>query len=91
MQSKNKTYYYANIFKGAANHWRLEILFLLEKSPDLSVNQISQALDASFLTIANHLQVLTRNGLIDKHYKGRSVLHTLTKTGKNIITLSKML
>lgn len=79
------------IFKGAANHWRLEILLLLDKNPGMSVDEVSQAINAVFLTTANHLRILSIYKLVYKNYKGRNVIHTITPTGKNILTLFKML
>lgn len=79
------------IVKGFANHWRVQILSLLDRSPDLSVDQITENLNANFITISVHLRKLTDAGLIVKKYRGRFVLHSLTKRGKNIITFCKML
>jgi DNA-binding transcriptional ArsR family regulator len=79
------------IVKGFANHWRIRILELLRKSPDLSVDQITENLGANFITVSVHLRKLADAGLISKKYRGRFVLHNLTKIGKNIITFCKML
>ncbi len=79
------------IFKGAANHRRLEILFLLQKTPGLSVDQIATQTEVAFVTIASHLQKLNHSGLISKNYVGRTVIHHLTKRGKDIMTLCRML
>ena len=79
------------IVKGFANHWRIKILNLFQKSPDLSVDQITEIMNANFITISVHLRKLTDAGLISKKYRGRFVLHTLTRRGNDILTFCKKL
>ena len=76
--------------KGFANHRRIQILELLDKSPSLSVENISESLNVGFFTISDHIRKLSDTGLIEKNYKGRFVLHTLTKRGKYILSFCKM-
>ena len=83
--------YLERIIKGGANHRRLQILFLLEKNPGLSVDLVSSNLNVIFVTIASHLQKLHQSGLVSKKYIGRTVVHYVTKRGKDIMTLCRML
>ena len=83
--------YFEKIIKGGANHRRLQILFLLEKNPGLSVDLVSSNLNVVFVTIASHLQKLHHSGLVSKQYIGRTVVHHVTKRGKDIMTLCRML
>ncbi len=79
------------IVKGFANHWRIRILRLLAKEPELSVEEITEILDANAKTIGSHLQRLAVAGLIMKRYEGRSVRHKLTPLGKEaLISLRKL-
>ena len=78
------------IVKGFANHRRIQILELLEKTPNLSVDDISQNLDVGFFTISDHIRKLADTGLVDKKYKGRFVIHSLTKRGNSILSFCKM-
>jgi len=78
------------IVKGFANHRRVQILELLSKSQNLSVDQISQNLNVDFYTISDHIRKLADAGIISKKNKGRFVLHSLTKRGKNILSFCKM-
>jgi hypothetical protein len=39
-------------FKGVANHWRIAIMLLIDKSEGISVDQIAQKLDGNFKTIS---------------------------------------
>ncbi len=77
--------------KGFANHRRIQILELLKKNPDLSVDQITQDLRVNFTTASEHLRKLSDAGLIKKRYQGRFVLNSLTKLGNNVLTFCKML
>jgi DNA-binding transcriptional ArsR family regulator len=69
-------------FKGVANHRRIEILFLVAKGKDLSLENISEKLDCNIKTISEHTKKLVQAGLINKKYKGRMVIHTLSPYGK---------
>ena len=79
------------IVKGFANHRRMQILELVEKMPGLCVDDISQNLNVNFVTIADHVRKLADSGLIEKTYKGRNVMHEITKRGKDIMSFCKML
>ena len=77
--------------KGFANHRRLQILELLNETGGLSVDDISQNLNVNFMTISDHARKLSDVGLIEKKYKGRFVINTITKLGKHILSFCKML
>jgi len=76
-------------FKGLANHHRLSILLLLEKESNLTVENISTGLDVNFKTISQHTGYLMRAGLLEKRYKGRMVLNTLSPYGKIFVKFIK--
>ena len=73
------------IFKGAANHRRIEILFLLKKSPNTTLLAISQQLNCNLKTIAEHTRRLAIAGLVDKKRYDNTVLHTLSPYGEKMI------
>ena len=79
------------IVKGFANHRRIQVLELLKKTPDLSVDDISQNLNVGFFTISDHIRKLADTGLVNKQYKGRFVIHSLTIIGKSVLSFCKML
>ncbi len=79
------------IIKGFANEIRLEIMFLLEKRPHLSVENISEALEVEYKNLSAHLYKLSMGGIIGKKYQGKSVLHSLTNRGKVILTFVRMI
>ncbi|MFT7557879.1 MAG: DNA-binding transcriptional ArsR family regulator [Planctomycetota bacterium] len=79
------------VVKGFANHRRIAILFLIERQPELSVEEIGEKLSVNHATISDHLGKLARSGLVMKRNDGRSVRHKLTDRGKVILTFCQML
>ena len=69
-------------FKGIGNHYRIEILLLVESSPGITVWNIADALRANRKTISQHTRYLVYAGLVNKRYKGRNVEHALSLYGK---------
>ena len=69
-------------FKGAANHYRINILLLIARHPQISLEQIVEDLDGNTKTISEHTRRLVAAGLVNKHYKGRNVEHTLSPYGE---------
>ena len=67
--------------RGFANHRRIQILDLLERSPELSVLEISQKLNVNFKTVSEHIRRLAIAGLILKRSDGNSIRHRLTTRG----------
>jgi len=70
------------IVKGFANHRRIEILLLLERTPELSLIEISDELRINFKTGSEHIRRLALAGLVMKRNAGSSVRHALTSDGK---------
>jgi len=68
--------------KGIANHWRIEILFIIADNSEITLDRISKKLNCNFKTVSEHTRRLVQAGLINKKYRGQSVLHTLTPYGK---------
>jgi predicted transcriptional regulator len=69
-------------FKGAANHWRISILNIVDKNEGITVDQITNGLDGNFKTISQHTKSLVQAGLLNKKYTGRKVSHSLSPFGK---------
>jgi DNA-binding transcriptional ArsR family regulator len=92
MQTRNKSYYQLErIIKGAANHRRIEILELMQKSPELSVIDISEKLDVNFKTISEHIKRLATAGIVIKRSEGTSVRHKITNRGIAILKFLRTL
>lgn len=77
--------------RGFANHRRVQILYLLNKQPELSVVEIADTLKINFKTAADHTQRLAIAGLIMKRNDGASVRHKLTKQGINTLEFCRTL
>jgi len=77
--------------KGFANHRRIEMLELLSKKPELSLGEISLALEIELKTASEHLRRLAISGLVLKRHEGRQVRHTLTVRARNILKFLRML
>lgn len=72
------------VFKGVANHNRVKILDYIANGNDVTLWQISQALNIELKNASQHTARLEKAGLIEKHYFGPSVIHTLTPYGESI-------
>ncbi len=75
--------------KGVANHYRIQILLLIEERQSITLEQIVGALKANEKTLGEHTRRLGIAGLIDKRYRGRSVEHTLSLYGKMFVRFLK--
>ena len=76
-------------FKGAANHRRIDILHIVEKSDGITVSGITEKLNANFKTISQHTKSLVVAGLLNKKYKNQQVAHSLSPYGKSFVTFMK--
>lgn len=75
----------AHITKGFANHRRIEVMFLLAGSPNLTVWEIANILSVNYKTISVHISRLMLSGLVTKKYRGQEVIHKLTNRGKQAL------
>ncbi len=76
-------------FKGAANHWRIEILLFVDKTDGVILDEITKKLQGNFKTISEHTKKLVQAGLLNKKYQGRRVLHSLSPYGQRFVTFIK--
>ncbi|MEX2052501.1 MAG: winged helix-turn-helix domain-containing protein [Candidatus Paceibacterota bacterium] len=79
------------IIKGVANHRRLQILALLSKEPELSVQEISDRLKSDMKNISAHIGKMAIAGLLMKRSDSKSVRHKLTSRGNIILKFVRML
>ena len=77
------------VFKGVANRNRVKILEYIAKENETTLWQISQGLDMNFKNVSQHSARLEKSGLIEKHYIGSSVIHSLTPYGEKIYNFIK--
>ena len=79
------------IVKGFANHRRLEILDLLKREPELSVDDISERLGIGYENASDHVRKMTVAGLLLKRNEGPAVRHKLTPRAESILVFCKRL
>jgi predicted transcriptional regulator len=74
------------IVRGFSCHRRIQILALLEQSPEsLSLTRIAAMCRTNIKPISEHLRRLHLAGLVAKRSRGREILHSLTPLGQTII------
>lgn len=89
---ENKSFYQLErIIRGVSNHRRIEILELLQKNPELSIIDISKALNVNFKTISEHIKRLATAGFVLKRSDGASVRHKITNRGLSILKFLRTL
>jgi len=75
------------IVRGFSCHRRIQILALLEQSPQsLSLSQISTSCRANIKPVCEHVRRLHLAGLVAKRRSGRTTMHHLPPLGQKIIT-----
>ena len=79
------------IMKGVAHHWRVEILDLLKRVPELSVEDIAEELNIGYPNASDHIRKLAIAGLVMKRAEGTKVRHKLTSRGESILVFCKKL
>ena len=80
-----KTKQLERIVRGFSNHRRIEIMALLARAPELSVQEVSDQLAVNFKTISEHIRRLALTGMVTKRHQGAAVRHTLSSRGKVIL------
>ena len=75
--------------KGMANHYRIQILFLVAERKGITLENIVETLEANGKTIGEHTRRLYQAGLINKKYRGKFVEHTLSPYGKTFVSFLK--
>ena len=79
------------IVKGFANHRRLEIMALLKREPELSVENLAERLYIGYPNASDHIRKLAIAGLVMKRNEGTSVRHKLTPRAESILVFCKRL
>lgn len=75
--------------KGMANHYRIQILLLLEAEKKETLDGIIKTLKANKKTVGEHARRLFAAGLVNKRYRGRYVEHTLSPYGRTFVRFLK--
>ncbi len=79
------------LVRGFSNHRRIQIMELLQKIPELSVDEIATTLKINFKTASDHIRRLAISGLLLKRSEGNAVRHKLTSSGESILKFLRIL
>ena len=79
------------LVKGFANHRRLEILDLLKRNPELSVEEISDRLKIGYENASDHIRKLAIAGLVLKRPAGLDVPQKPTPRAHHVLRFCKTL
>ena len=79
------------IVRGFASRRRLQILDLLKREPELSVEEITEKLKIGYNNASDHVRKLAIAGLVMKRNEGSAVRHKLTPRGEAILVFCKRL
>ena len=79
------------IVRSFANHRRIQILDLIETTPELSVGEIADLLKVDIQLASIHIRKLLIAGLIMKRSQGKNIRHKLTKRGFFVLTFVRTL
>jgi DNA-binding MarR family transcriptional regulator len=71
--------------KGVANHYRIEILMIINDNEGIILDDIIEKTGANAKTIGEHTRKLSQAGLVNKKYRGKFVEHVLSPYGKTFI------
>jgi len=75
--------------KGISNHYRIEILLLIDKEKEITLEAIVTRLKANPKTIGEHTRRLFQAGLINKEHYKNYVRHSLSPYGKKFVGFLK--
>ncbi len=75
--------------KGVSNHHRIDILLLVSKNRDITLERIAEELEGNMKTLSEHTRRLVYAGLLNKKYRGRNVVHSLSPYGEIFIKFLK--
>ncbi len=79
------------VVKGFANHRRLQILDLLKKEPNLTLEQVAQRLDMGYMNASDHIRRMALGGLVLKRHEGPRVFHRLAPKADIVLAFCKKL
>ena len=77
--------------RGFSNHRRIQIIELLRRDPELSVDEIAHSLKINFKTAAEHIRRLAIAGLVLKRNEGHNVRHKLTTRAGQVLEFLRTL
>ena len=90
--SKEKNYRtLERLVRGFSNHRRIQIMEILKKTPEMSVDEIAKLLDINYKTAADHIRRLAIAGLVLKKSDSVSIRHKLTSRAEYVLKFLRTL
>jgi len=79
------------LVRGFSNHRRIQIMQLLHRKPELSVEDVASELTINPKTASEHIRRLAIAGIVMKRNEGAAVRHRLTDRGIVILKFLRTL
>src|SRR3989344_868261 len=79
------------IVRGYSNHRRIQMLELLNKTPELSVEEVASTLRINYKTAAEHIRRLAISAMVVKRNAGNAVRLKVSKRGDSILKFLRTL
>ena len=79
------------LVRGFSNHRRIQIMEVLKKTPEMSVDEIAGLLNINYKTAADHLRRLAIAGLVLKKSDSVSIRHKLTSRAEYVLKFLRTL
>jgi DNA-binding MarR family transcriptional regulator len=73
------------IARGFSNHRRIQLLGVLDRKPEMSIQELASDVRSNFRNISIHVQRMHIAGLVQKRNEGRAVRHRLTPRGRRTL------
>jgi predicted ArsR family transcriptional regulator len=91
-ENKEKSYRtLERLVRGFANHRRIQLMEILKKTPEMSVDEIAEFLNINYKTAADHLRRLAIAGLVLKRSDSVSIRHKLTPRAEYVLKFLRTL
>lgn len=79
------------LVRGFANHRRIQLLDVLNRQPEMSVDELAQLLNINYKTASDHLRRLAIAGLVLKKSDSVSIRHKLTSRAEYVLKFLRTL
>lgn len=79
------------LVRGFANHRRIQLMEVLKRTPEMSVDEIAELLNINYKTAADHLRRLAIAGLVLKKSDSVSIRHKLTARAEYVLKFLRTL
>ena len=79
------------LVRGFSNHRRIQILELLQRTPEMSVEETASALKINYKTVAEHIRRLAIDGLVIKRNAKNAVRHKITRRALGVLKFLRTL